>query len=212
MNLSQISSRTILAAGLTAAAVALTVSVRAPSNDIPGPPARVRVSTISASYPVYPSVRELAGESTVVVAGTVQRILPSYRVTPPTPHAAQLPARKQENLGFLMTEATVRVDRMLSGTGVTAGSTVRVAHLGGRQGDEEFVSENQDMSAAGRTYLFFLTQGSDGRYAITGGPQGRHPIRDGRISPDGQVATMPVARQLRGKNLTEVSAMAPPAK
>ncbi len=159
----------------------------------------VRVSTMHASYPVYESVGELAARSTLVVRGTVESILPSYRVLPDEAELSKLPAEKRENAGYLKTDVVLRVEKVLVGPAEVAGTRILVSHLGGQVGRDRFVLEDEYMSRAGRAYLLFLHGTEDGRFAIVGGSQGRYLADRGKLEAvsTGSNET-PVAKQLRG--------------
>jgi hypothetical protein len=76
---------------------------------------------------------------------------------------------------------------------------VLVTHLGGQQGSERFVLEDEETSKPGGSYVFFLRATGDGRYDIVGGNQGRFADRNGRIElVSAEAAGAPVPKQIRG--------------
>jgi hypothetical protein len=182
-------------AGATATAFGLSIPAGEERNRAEAP----RVSVLNASYPVYGSLRKIAVESTLVVRGTVEKALPSFRVIPTGVQLAKLPPAKRENVGYLMTDAVVRVDKVFAGPATMAGRHILVAHLGGEDGRDKFVAEGETISQPGHAYVFFLRKAPGGRYVIVGGGQGRFSLDGGKLSPVSEhVTETPVARQLAG--------------
>jgi hypothetical protein len=158
-----------------------------------------RVSVLNASYPVYGSLRSIAVESTLVVRGTVEKALPPFRVIPTGVQLAKLPRTKRENAGYLMTDVVVRADNVLAGPATMAGRRILVAHLGGEDGGDKFVAEEETISQPGHAYVFFLREAPGGRYVIVGGGQGRFSLDSGKLSSVSEhVTETPVVKQLTG--------------
>lgn len=182
-------------AGATAAAFGLSTLPGTEPDRARAP----RISVLNASYPVYGSLRHIAAESTLVVRGTVEKVLPPFRVVPTGVQLAKLPPAKRENVGYLMTDAVVRVNKVLAGPATMAGRRILIAHLGGEDGRDKFVAEGETMSQPGHAYVFFLRNAPGGRYVIVGGGQGRFSLDSGKLSPVSEhAAEAPVVKQLTG--------------
>ena len=65
--------------------------------------------------------------------------------------------------------------------GAVRGEEISISHLGGSDADIVFVAEGEPLSQVGRSYVFFLREGDDARFAIVGGGQGRFASTGGRL-------------------------------
>jgi len=101
----------------------------------------------------------------------------------------------------IKTDVVFRVASKLYGKGRPR--QVRVVHLGGQTQGQRLIIEGEPVSSVGRSYILFLRAGSDGRYSILGGGQGRYRIINGRLQLVSQdVAEAPVPKALRGLRAT----------
>jgi hypothetical protein len=156
---------------------------------------------MEADYPVYQSFDQLVARSTLVVRGTVDDILPSFRVIPEGIPLDKLPAEKAANVGYMLTPVVVKIGRVLSGPSSLTKTTIVVTHLGGEDANDRYVAEGQPISRKGQSYVFFLEQSPQGDYNLVGGNQGRYAVLNGKLTAlPGEGG--PIARQLNGMSLT----------
>jgi hypothetical protein len=173
--------------------LALSASTNGFNRNLP------RMHTMEGNYPLYHRLADLVDESTLVVRGSVEALQPSYRVIPEGVPLDQLPDHKRQNLGYLLTDAVVRVQKVLIGAAHLANTPITVTHLGGIQGNDQYIMEGEPVSGRGRSYLFFLQQTEDGRYVIVGGAQGRYVVRNGMLTAVSKEAKrLPLVKQLDG--------------
>jgi hypothetical protein len=173
--------------------VILGVVVQARATDV------LETHHTQAFYPVYESLGEIVNDSMLVVRGTADKMQPSRRVIPDGLPLDKLPLHKATSIGFLVTDMTVKVEHVMVGAADLAGSTIVVTHMGGTEGKRRDVAENEPLSRTGEEYLLFLRQMDNGRYAIVGGPQGRYPIRNGKLTVlTTEAGALPLNQQLLG--------------
>jgi len=203
----QRSSLRFLAIVATLAALTLTWivaawnSLRASSGSAAASPAAAEVIHGAARYIEYPTIRELVRASSTVVRARAVRRLSSYADPVDVPAGAPAEKATAAAIGVIRTDIVFRVLQRY--TGARAARQIRVVHLGGTVRGQRLVVEGEPLSAAGRQYILFLRRGSDGRFRIVGGGQGRYPVVAGRlqlISSD--VAEAPVPKALRGMRLS----------
>jgi hypothetical protein len=153
-------------------------------------PAIVHTQTVQmlADYPVYTSPIDLANQSTLVVQGTVQDILPAVRILPTGVDASQLPPSKAD-AGYFVTDVVIKVNQVLAGVLTT--DTLIVTYLGGQDEKNKitYVVEGEPTAQKGRAYVLFLERKQDGKYVILGGQQGHYGFESGKLT------TVPGARQ-----------------
>jgi hypothetical protein len=180
-----------------------------------------RLYTMEGDYPLYHSLADLVADADLVVRGRVEEVGPSYRVIPEGAPLDQMPAYKRENIGYLLTDVVVRVNKVLVGAADVADTQIVVTHLGGTQGNDQYIMEGEPLSRRARSYLFFLQQTEDDRYVMVGGAQGRHLVRNGKLAAvSDQAQKLPLVQQLEGidiahferdfDNLVSASAQAAP--
>jgi hypothetical protein len=158
-----------------------------------------RMHLMEGDYPLYHRLADLVAESTLVVRGRVEEVRPAYRVIPEGVPLDQLPDYKRENLGYLLTDVVVRVNKVLVGAAHVADTPIVVTHLGGTQGNDRYTMEGEPLSLRDRSYLFFLQQTEDGRYVIVGGAQGRYLVRNGQFAAvSDEAKRLPLVKQLEG--------------
>lgn len=167
--------------------------------------------TVEANYPVYRSVAALAAASDLVVSGTVVGKGSSRRIMPEGVDLSSLPKRKAEAVGVVVTDFTIKTDRVHKGG---PGERIVVRELGGRIGDQTWVSEDEPLSSPGDKVLLFLKRQDGDVYAAVGGPQGRYLIRNGkarkRFTGDSVPAVMD-GRDASSPPLGDTVEVAPPA-
>jgi len=113
------------------------------------------------------------------------------------------------NMDLPVTEFTVQVQRVLRGstarqgqiTVTQSGGTVELPTFpGGPNLSRTLEMEHDPLMTAGQEHVLFLTRATNGRYYVTGGPQGRFSVDTvGKIHPVDPAA--PAARGHAGKTL-----------
>lgn len=162
----------------------------------------LRVHIMEADYPVYTSLSDIVADSTAVVRGTIEEVLPAYRVIPEEVPLDQLPPEKAASIGFMVTDVVIRVNQVLWGDPSIAGSSIVVPHLGGTDGKDIYIIEEEPISQAGQAYLLFLERVDNGRYVIVGGNQGRYVIQHDRLqSISSEAESLPLVRALQNTDL-----------
>ena len=147
--------------------------------------------------PVYATVRELAGASSVVILGTVQEvvggIIPGAEGEPNT----ELPPDKLAASTFPVTEVMVKVERLLAGAGAGAGETILVMAMGARP-----------VALPGESVVLFLMRGDDGLYRLAAEQQSVYPVRDGRLTlASEEAAHLPVGKAVSGVTVDQLAAL-----
>jgi len=165
-----------------------------------------RTHYMEADYPAFRSLRTIVASSDAVVIGTVTKVLPAYRVVPNGIDLAQLPKEKADAVGFVLTDIVVSINRVLSGNSSLANTELRVAHLGGQSGNQQYIAEAEPMSQQGQTYLFFLKHTEQDLYVTVGGPQGRYQMQGEQLIPVSEEArTLPLAGILSSMKLDKLA-------
>lgn len=165
------------------------------------------ISYMEATYPVYSTLNELVAESPLIIRGKVTGLLPSYRVLPEGIDASQLPAFKAAEIGYLMTDVEVMVERVLAGRPEAAGQKIVIQQLGGMLDGQIYVMKDEPLSEPNRSYVFFLQEAAPGRYVIVGGAQGRFDIRSGRLTMmSDEAGELPVVKYLNRRSYRALEA------
>jgi len=165
-----------------------------------------RTHYMEADYPAFRSLRTIVASSDAVVIGTVTKVLPAYRVVPNGIALEQLPKEKADAVGFVVTDIVVSINRVLSGNSSLANTELRVAHLGGQSGNQQYIAEAEPMSQQGQTYLFFLKHTEQDLYVTVGGPQGRYQMQGEQLIPVSEEArTLPLAGILSSMKLAKLA-------
>jgi hypothetical protein len=155
------------------------------------------INSMEADYPLYERLGDLVAQSSIVIRGRVTGLRPSYRVIPEGIPLDKLPDHKKAQVGYLMTDVEVEVERVLSGSSDLLNTRVVVIHPGGDLAGQKYVMEGEPMSENGQTYVLFLEQVGAGRYVIVGGAQGRYIVRNGKLtSLSNEARNLPVNKSL----------------
>ncbi len=151
-----------------------------------------------ADLMVYPSLAEITSLSTIVFQGTVEEVLPSYRVAP-----KDIPNAK--TVGYLMTDVIVRVNKVVYGSAEVTNTTITIPHTGGQQGNVKYLLEGSPISEKGKTYLFFVQLDTDNVYRLVGDTQGRFLIQNGKLTPVSDDAeNFPAGKILKGMSIANL--------
>lgn len=145
------------------------------------PSAQQRTHYMDADYPTYRTIGEITGGSDLVVYGEIVNVLPAIRVIPEGVQLDQLPKEKADAVGYLVTDATLRIDRVLAGQSTLQGQSVTISQLGGENSTDKYIAESEPLTRLGETYVLFLHQVDANRYVATGGGQGRYTVKNGRL-------------------------------
>lgn len=191
-------TRLLLPVAVLALVVALGIGAltRGPGADSAG------IHTMEADYPVYDTFGSLVDSSALIVRGKVQEVRPSYRVIPEGVPRGELPAHKAANVGYLLTDVVVRVDRVLTGSADLVTSDIVVIHPGGEDGKQKYEMKDEPIAKKGHSYVFFLERTGDGRYVVVGGAQGRYLVQQGKLKDlSDEVTKLPVPELLSGMDL-----------
>lgn len=160
------------------------------------------ISYLESDYPVYADALDIANSADLVVRGTVQEVLPSARLIPEGVDLKKLPAEKAANFGILTTDVVFKIDQVLAASKDVGSTTITVSHLGGEDAQKKSVAEAEPLSERGRSYVLFLKQMQDGKYAALGGPQGRFLIENGKLTLISEHAEEhPVGKELKDTNV-----------
>ena len=189
---------------LLAAGAVMTVAAAAGGIVVGANGIGVRDSAIihemSADYPSFDTLGDLADRSTVVVRGKVTAVSPSVRNIPAGAPLDQMPKEKRDQVGYLTTDMRLKVERVLSGPAELAESTIVVTQLGGQAGRHKFVMEDEPLVQQGRSYLLFLERTDDGKYVVVGGGQGRYEVAGGKLKDlTDEAGARGVAKELHGR-------------
>ncbi|HSH03185.1 MAG TPA: hypothetical protein VLL52_11750 [Anaerolineae bacterium] len=170
--------------------------------------ATIQMHYIEADYPIYESLSQMTGDSDLVVVGQVKEVRPAYRVVPDGVPVQELPKEKADNVGFFVTEVVFVVQQNLMGDDANNGQEIVVIQLGGGDGTNLFVMEQEPISEVGKTYLLFLDAVDDvsQTYTIVGGPQGRYLAQRSLLTMVSEEANYyPLVTALVGMNVDDVT-------
>lgn len=161
---------------------------------------------IQSDYPVYRNLSAIVSDSDLIIKGTVLDHSTARRIIPEGIQLDQLPTRKRKNAGFLVTDAKVRIDEILSGDEDLVGSTIYIRELGGKLNGQEYVAMGQPLSANSEAYIYFLERHPDGTATVLGGEQGRYLIDASgvRIHPDSTTEKLPIIQTMTGMSLAKL--------
>jgi hypothetical protein len=135
---------------------------------------------VHSDHATYGALNDLAGGSSVIIAGTVTGSRPGVSI----PGASGGPAVASD---IPQTDFAVRVDRTFKGR-LAAGGTVTVTVIGGSSGVGTVVQEGVPSLSLGQQYVFFLSAGDDTKfYPLAGGAAIAGKGADGSFSLPSEV-------------------------
>lgn len=145
------------------------------------PTAQQRIHYMDADYPTYRTIGEITGGSDLVALGEVVNVLPAVRIIPEGVPLDQLPKEKADAVGYLVTDVTFRIDRVLAGDRSLQGQAVTISQLGGETSSDKYIAEDEPLTQLGEQYALFLHAVDTNHYIATGGGQGRYSVKNGRL-------------------------------
>jgi len=190
----------------TTAVVLIAQTTAGRTAGSPGRPRSGVVRIVEEPLFVPSSLKALALHASVIVDATVSAVQPARLVTGSNPAGG--------DSSWVETDSILTVSSALKSGGVTQGAKLIISQTGGRYGNLQVVTANDEIVEQGQRYILFLepdtrpnlpTYGALPRFDVVGIWHGRFAVVDGKIRPS-PISSLPAYNNATiGSFISEVS-------